>query len=187
MTADPAADPSPRALGESLAALAGQLADLRDQIRAINDRLDQAGLRAGLNLAARFEDLAQIVAGALDAAAPRGPFAPYWIDLDRDTYRARLADLRRWADTVLRQHYGGYELRDCWPHHTHAVWELSTLAAEWHRTYSGTRPDLARALEFHDRWLPGAMRRISGITGKCMPQCVLLRDRGDWAARPGYR
>jgi hypothetical protein len=187
MTADPAADPSPRALGESLAALAGQLADLRGQVRAINERLDQAGLRAGLNLADRLEDLAQIVADALDAAAPRGPATPYWIGLDRDTYHARLAELRQWAETVLRQHYGGYELRDCWPGHIHAVWELSTLAAEWHRTYSGTRPDLARALEFYDRWLPGTMRRITGITGKCMPQCVLLRGPGDRAVRPGYR
>ena len=154
MTADPPAEPSPRALGESLAA--------------------------------RFEDLAQTVADALDAAAPHGPAAPSWIGLDRDTYHARLAGLRHWADTVLRQHYGGYELRDCWPRHIHAVWELSTLAAAWHRTYGGTHPDLARALEFHDRWLPGTMRRITGITGKCMPQCVLLRGPGDWAARPGY-
>jgi hypothetical protein len=76
MTADPSAEPSPRALGESLAALAGQLANLRGEIRVINERLDQAGLRAGLNLAARFEDLAQTVVGALDAAAPRGPAAP---------------------------------------------------------------------------------------------------------------
>ena len=123
-------EPSPRALGESLAALAAQLADLRSEIRAINTQLDQAGLRADLNLPARFEDLAQTVAEALDAAAPRGPAAPYWIGLDRDTNAVRLADLRRWADTVLRQHYGGYELRDCWPRHIHAVWELSTLAAE---------------------------------------------------------
>ena len=95
MTADPPAEPSPRALGESLAALAVQVADLRGQVRAINERLDQAGLGVGLDLAARFEDLAQIVADALDAAAPHGPSAPYWIDLDRNTYRARLADLRR--------------------------------------------------------------------------------------------
>jgi hypothetical protein len=67
------------------------------------------------------------------------------------------------------------ELRDCWPRHIHAVWELSTLAAEWHHAYGGTRPDLARALEFYDRWLPGTMRRISGITGKCIPHCVMLR------------
>ena len=179
MTADPPAEPSPRALGESLAALAAQLADLRGEIRAINERLDQAGLRADLNLADRFEDLAQTVADALDAAAPRGPAAPYWIGLDRDTYHARLVDLQRWADTVLCQHYGGYELRDCWPRHIHAVWELSTLAAEWHRTYSGSRPDLARALEFYDRWLPNTMRRIAGMTRACMTQCVMLRRPGD--------
>ena len=183
----PQAEPSGRALGESLAALAVQVAALRGQVSLINKRLDRAGLRGDLDLAAKFEDLARTVADALDAAAPCGPAAPYWIGLDRDTYAARLADLRRWADTVLRQHYGGYELRDCWPRHIHAVWELSTLAAEWHRTYSGTRPDLARALEFHDRWLPGTMRRVNAITGKCVPQCVLLRCPGDRAARPGYR
>ena len=175
MTGDQSAEPSPRALGESLAALAAQLADLRGEIRAINERLDQAGLRADPNLAARFEDLAQTVTDALEAAAPRGPAAPYWIGLDSDTYATRLADLRQWADTVLRQHYGGYELRDCWPRHIHAVWELSTLAAEWHRTYGGTRPDLARALEFYDRWLPNTLRRIADMTRGCMPQCVMLR------------
>jgi hypothetical protein len=187
MTAAPPAEPSPRALGESLAALAGQAADLRDQIHAINSRLDSAGLRDDLNLAARFEELARTVAGTLEAAAPRGPAAPYWIGLDRDTYHARLADLRRWADTVLRQHYGGYELRDCWPRHIHAIWELSTLAAEWHRVYAGPRPDLARALEFYDRWLPGTMRRITEITRACMPQCVMLSGPDDWAAVPRHR
>ena len=175
MTAGTSAEPSPRALGDSLAALAAQVADLRSEIRAINARLDQAGLRADLNLAARFEELAQTVADALDAAAPRGPAAPYWIGLDRDTYATRLADLQRWADTALRQHYGSYELRDCWPRHIHAIWELSTLAAEWHRTYSDSRPDLARALEFYDRWLPGTMRRIADMTRACVPQCVMLR------------
>ena len=181
MTAALPAEPSPRALGESLAALATQIADLRGQIRTISGRLDQSGLSAGVNLAARFEELAQTVTGALEAAAPRGPAAPYWIGLDRDTYHARLADLRHWADTVLSQHYGGYELRDCWPRHIHAVWELSTLAAEWHRTYSGSRPDLARALEFYDRWLPNTMRRIAGMTRACMTQCVMLRRPGDTA------
>jgi hypothetical protein len=183
----PPGEPSPRALGESLAALAAQVADLRGQVHAINGRLDQAGLSAEVDLAARFEDLAQTVADALDAAAPRGPAAPYWIGLDRDTYTARLADLRRWADVVLRQQYGGYELRECWPRHTHVIWELSTLAAEWHRTYRSPRPDLSRALEFHDRWLPGTMRRITGFTRTCTPQCVTLRSTGDRAALPKYR
>ena len=72
----PQAEPSARALGESLAALAVQVAALRGQVAQINQRLDQAGLRGGLDLAARFEELAQTVADTLDAAAPRGPAAP---------------------------------------------------------------------------------------------------------------
>ena len=183
----PPAEPSPRALGESLAALAAQLADLRGQVRA-----DQRPARPGR--APRRREPGRPVRGPgpdrrrhARRRRPRGPAAPYWIGLDRDTYATRLADLRRWADIVLRQQYGGYELRDCWPRHTHAIWELSTLAAEWHRTYRAPRPDLARALEFYDRWLPGTMRRITDITRACMPQCVMLRGPGDRAARPGYR
>jgi hypothetical protein len=188
MTTAPPADPTPRALGESLAALAGQLADLRSQVHDLSQRVDQAGLDPDLNLAARFDELAHTVADALDTVAPRGPAAPYWIGLDRDTYRVRLADLRHWVDTVFRPNYGGYELRDCWPRHVQAIWELSTLAAEWHHTYTGARPDLARALEFYDRWLPGAMRRITDMTRTCMPQCATLHGRGDWTVRPaGYR
>ena len=171
----PQAEPSPQALGESLAALAVQVAAVRGQIARINQRLDQAGLRGDLDLAARFEELAQTVADALDAAAPRGPAAPYWIGLDRQAFGAQLAELRRWADTVLRQHYSGYELRDCWPSHIHAIWELSTLAAAWHHAYDGQRPDLARALEFYDRWLPGTMRRIAAITRTCVPECAMRR------------
>ena len=186
MTADPAADPSPLALGESLAALAVQVAALARPGPRHQHPARPGRAPPGLDLAARFEDLAQTVTDALDAASPRGPAAPSWIGLDRDTYTTQLADLRRWADTVVGQHYGGYELRDCWPRHIHAIWELSTLAAEWHRTYSGKHPDLARALEFYDRWLPGTMRRIAGITRQCVPQCVMLRAPGGWAARPGY-
>jgi len=73
------------------------------------------------------------------------------------------------------------------PPRIHAVWELSTLAAEWHHAYGGTRPDLVRALKFYDRWLPGTMRRITHITRTCIPNCVTLRSPSDRAARPGYR
>jgi hypothetical protein len=136
---NPQAEPPAQALGESLAALAVQVAALRGQIAMVNQRLDQAGLRGDLDLAARFEELAQTVAGALDAAAPRGPAAPYWIGLDRPGFDAQLAELRQWADTVLRRDHGGYELRDCWSSHIHAIWELSTLAAAWHHAYGGQR------------------------------------------------
>jgi len=42
------------------------------------------------------------------------------------------------------------------------------------------------ALEFYDRWLPGTMRRITGITGTCMPHCVMLSGPGDWAAHEPF-
>ncbi len=42
-------------------------------------------------------------------------------------------------------------------------------------------------LEFHDRWLPGTMRRITSITRECRTQCVTLRSPSDWPARPSYR
>ena len=74
---DPQAEPSARALGESLAALAVQVAALRGQVAQTNKRLDRAGLRGDLDIAARIEELAQTVADALDAAAPRGPAAPF--------------------------------------------------------------------------------------------------------------
>ena len=112
---------------------------------------------------------------ALDAASPRGPAAPYWLDLDREAYAAQLAELKQWVDTVLRPNYGGYELRDGWPTHNLVIWKLSNLAAEWHRTYSGKLPDLPRALEFYERWLPGTMRRVSEYTRACIGQCSASR------------
>ena len=158
-------------------ALAAQVADLRGQVAQVNQRLDRAGLRGDLDLVARFEELARSVADTLDAAAPRGSTAPSgsaWTS--RHTWPS-WPSCGAGPSTVLRQHYSGYELRDCWPCHLHAVWELSTLAAAWHHAYGGQRPDLARALEFYDRWLPSTMRRVAHITRACDPDCVTRRRR----------
>ena len=53
--------------------MAVQVAARRGQVTLLNQRLDRAGLRGDLDLAASFEELAQTVADTLDAAAPRGP------------------------------------------------------------------------------------------------------------------
>ena len=88
----------------------------------------------------------------LDAAAPRGPCSPVLDRPGRDTYHARLADLRRWAGTVLCQHYGGTSCGTAGP-------VISTpsgtvyLAAEWHGTYSGRPPRPGPGLNSTYRWL----------------------------------
>ena len=154
-------EPSPS--GDA-AALAVQVAALRGQVRLIFARLNMAGITGDLNLADQFAELARAVTQALDSP-PRGPAAPYWIGPDPADHARQLTELRQWTDTILRREYGGYQLRGCRANHPHAIWELSTLAAGWHRTYSRNRPDVDRALEFHDRWLPATMRRVGDITG----------------------
>ena len=156
------------------AALAVQVAALRGQVRLVFARLDKAGITGDLNLAGQFAELARAVTQALDSP-PRGPAAPYWIGPDPAGHAGRLTGLRQWADTILRREYGGYQLRGCRANHPHAIWELSTLAAEWHRAYSRNRPGLDRALEFHDRRLPATMRRVGDITRRCNPECAARR------------
>jgi len=166
--------PEPSPSGEAIVRLAVQVAALRGQVRLIKERLDRAGLTGDLNLADRLDELARTVTDALDSP-PHGPAAPCWTGLNPADRASQLTELRQWADTVLRREYGGYQLRGCWANHPHAIWELSTLAAEWHRTYNRRQPSLDRALEFHDRWLPGTMRRIADITRRCNPECAARR------------
>jgi hypothetical protein len=178
MTSPP--DPSPAA---NTAEVAAQVAALRGQVAALKTRLDNDVIGKHLvalaeikRLRSQMNELAQTMiqpqTETRDGRRPHGPAAPYWIDLSPQDHASQLAELRQWADTVLSREYGGYQLPDCWPNHPHAIWELSTLAAEWHRTYSDSRPSLDRALEFHDRWLPGTMRRIADITRRCNPECA---------------
>jgi hypothetical protein len=178
--------PEPAPTADAAAALAAQVASLRGQVRAIFARLDRAGLTGDRNLAAELTGLAQLVTQALDTR-PNGPAAPYWIGLSPEDRAARLAELRQWADTILRREYGGYPLPACWASHPHAIWELSTLAAEWQRTYDRKSPDLNRALEFNDRWLPGTMRRVADITRKCNPECITRQRSPAYSRHPGQQ
>jgi hypothetical protein len=173
--------PEPIPAGD-IAGMAAQITALAGQVAALKTRLDNdvigkhlAALAEIKRLRSQVTELAQTVTETRDSDSRRGPAAPYWIGLDPAEHAAQLAELRQWTDTVLRREYGGYQLPACWANHPHAIWELSTLAAEWHRTYTRTQPSLDQALEFHDRWLPGTMRRIADITRRCNPECAARR------------
>ena len=180
--------PEPPPTGDP-AALAAQITNVRGQVAALKTRLDNDVIGKQLvalteikRLRDQVTELARAATETHDSDRQHGPAAPYWIGLSPQDHASQLAELRQWADTVLRREYGGYQLPACWANHPHAIWELSTLAAEWHRTYSDSRPSLDRALEFHDRWLPGTMRRIADITRRCNPECAARRP----VPKPAY-
>jgi hypothetical protein len=172
---DHSADPATlgRLVG-SVGALTQQVADIRRRLETVTRRLDQAELdqlAARLaDLDSRFGEFAGTINDALDAAAPKGPSAPRWDNLDPAARAAQLDALRTWVGNILIPVYvvgGGYTLADCWAQHPQAVWELGTIAVAWSRAYLRRRPDLALALDWHDRWLPGAMRRLEDATRRC--------------------
>jgi hypothetical protein len=200
---DRSARPAPSPPYETVAALAAevaklrtleaQVADVRADARFAKAAIDRAGLglaadmRAKIGrltadldvLAAQVEQLAQDLADAVETGQLRVQ-APTWVGLSDDDRAAQLAQLRTWVDGILIPSYTPPEgtLRPCWPRHMSAVWELSTLAAEWKRIYKARSRDLQGALDFHDRWLPGALRRVREALRSCTDeQCARYLKR----------
>jgi hypothetical protein len=167
---------------ETLAALAGQVADLRDTLAAqIGDlrdtvnrlrtfvmqwdaRLESEGIGATLLLRTEVKHLAEALDEALLAYRLKPPPAPYWLRLEAGEHHERLAVLRGWVEKFLRVEYPDYtsSLPACWASHPEAIWELSTLMTEWLRIYGDERNrDLGAALWWHERWLPGVIGRLA--------------------------
>jgi hypothetical protein len=113
-------------------------------------------------LGEKVEALAAALANAVDQGKLEAPAAPRWDDLDQAEEAAQIAALRGWVNGVLRVQYPEYTLPACWEAHRAALWELGNLHAEWRRVYGDPRGvDLESALWFHERWLPGAVNRLS--------------------------
>jgi hypothetical protein len=170
---------------ETLAALAAQIADIRAKVTYLDAVIDRAGLLAAGDIRRRVSrlttDLGRLAsqveaqAASLAKALTAGPRAqaPTWAGLSPEDRDKQFAELTGWVDGMLRPSYPDSAPAACWPNHWQAIWELSTLAAEWRRIYQQPAPHLAGALDFHDRWLPGVARRLAAIqadctTGRCM-------------------
>jgi len=161
---------------ESLEALAAQVADLRGRVMGLQASVEQARMAGGGKLREQLAELSRTVAELMDeGTVPRIP-APVWEGLDPAERAAQLAELMEWVTGFLLVNYPHTPLRSCWDSHTAALWELSTLRAEWRRVYDRKRPDLAGALAWHDRWLPGAGSRLEKILKDCKGSCALLRS-----------
>ncbi len=164
-----------------LAALMAQIADIRAKVTELNALADRAGLHAAGDIRRRVTRLRADLGKLQDEVTAQGASlakllatsaqtqAPTWIGLSPDQHRAQLAELAQWVDSVLQPSYPASAPAPCWSHHWQAIWELSTLAAEWHRIYTQPTTDLAGALDWHDRWLPGVARRLAAIQADCTP------------------
>jgi hypothetical protein len=179
---------------ETVAALAAQVGELRqlaDSLKATVTRWDarlEQEVGGGLVLRLEVKKLREEVAGlaatlsaALDSGKLKLPLAPRWDSLDPDEEATQLAALRAWVDGFLTVEYPGYPLTACWPAHREALWELGALHAEWQRINADAARavDLAGALSFHERWLPGVLSRLTRSIGCDAAGCRL--------AAPGRR
>ena len=153
---------------DELAALRAQVQDLRAAIVKCAARVDREStggvllLRVEIKhlkeaLAALQEDVAELVEAREIAKTP----APCWLELDDATRASQFTKLTQWVNDILLAQYPSGKLAECWPNHPEAIWELSTIAAEWHRVYDDPENrNLAAALLWHDKWLPGALARL---------------------------
>jgi hypothetical protein len=156
----PAAPDEVRALRESLAQFVVQLTALRGNLKITREefaeRLDQ--LR---------EDLDQI-----SANAPQGPPAIAWWTLDDQQREQARTALATFTAEVLRRWYPSYmaEVAPCILSHPEGLVELGNICGEFRRVYpQDRRASLDGALNLHERYLPGVIRRLSAVTRSCGP------------------
>jgi hypothetical protein len=168
---------------DPLTALAGQLEELREEIRQERGQLARTQGELGAVRARLEGETSQTAMLRLDVKHQRErldkaiaarqlkpPPAPWW-EFGSDEARAMMAELHEWVETWLRPNFADYltRLPACWPRHGAAAWELATLRAEWIRVYDTEEEedrDLQGALALLDRFLPNTLSRL-GEAIKC--------------------
>lgn len=171
-------EPDPlAALAAQLEELRGQLARSQGEIGALRERLTGETSRNAMTLL-EVKQLRGELADALDKRKLKPPPAPWLLGAEAET-RALLGGLRAWVEKFLRPNYPEYVARlpECWAAHGPALWELATLRTEWDRIYADEENrDLAGALNWHDRLLPGVLNRLADAI-KCGPGMCQARRR----------
>ena len=131
------------------------------------------------------------VAENIATAQGHGPVS-WWPDLATGDSRAEaLESLGAWMDEVLRaRHPEMYNrLGACWYQHPDVLDELTALRSAWYAAYRDPEAPATAAIEWHDRWLPGAMRRCraairargcKGRHERVAPATVPFMDRQDF-------
>jgi hypothetical protein len=147
---------------------AGAVAGLAREIEALRQSIDT--LRG---LPSRVDEVAELVAQLADAvnASPTvGGAVASWLDLatEVDTTHAVLGELLAWMQVVyLRYPDAAAGLPDCWLWHPDVVEELLWLMQARLAAYRDDKAAVSLAGDWHDRYRPGVVRRITSTAGRC--------------------
>lgn len=166
-------EPSARevALAAEVERLARQIAAYQAAQEARTARVEEAIL----NLTRAVSALTQRAQAAPPAGAWMWPAVPDGQQAGPDgpplmtgpQAAARLDGLRAWLARVYLR-YPNAALPSCWAWHPEVVEELLWLQAAHYEAYCGPQASGRSAGDWHDRYLPGVVRRISkGPAGRC--------------------
>ena len=163
----------------SVAALAIHLSGLRHDVESLTAKVDalastqqdHATVLADITeLRNEVEQILAILTDNDDVS----PAAWFWLTMTDHERTKRLSELADWVETVLRKQYPDYladQIRPCWPNHPEARWELAWLYQLWTRAYLAKQPSPKDAADWHDRWTPGVIRRLSDVMSQCDGTC----------------
>ena len=146
------------------------LAGLASEVESVRRRMEPLH-----GLPARMEQLVTMVERLSDELedflSRSGPAAiPSWLMLPTNTATVQtvLEDLTAWLDAVfLRYPDATTALPDCWLWHPDVVEELLWCQHAWLAAYQGPAASVALAGDWHDRYRPGVVRRITHSAGRC--------------------
>jgi hypothetical protein len=161
---------------------AGAVAGLAREIEALRQAIDKLPIDKLPGLPARLNELAGLVAQlaeATTAATSEVGGVPSWLDLpaDVDAAYAVLGELLSWMQVVyLRYPDAAAGLPDCWLWHPDVVEELLWLMHAWLAAYRDDKAPMSLAGDWHDRYRPGVVRRITSNAGRCSLENHQPRD-----------
>jgi hypothetical protein len=163
----------------AVAALASQLSGLRRDVESLATRVDTlantqqehvAVLDDITELRHQVEQILAVLTEQDDVSLGEG----FWLTMTEQQHDEKSGELLDGVETVLRTQYPDYlasQIRPCWPNHPEARWELAWLYQLWSLAYLAKRTAPKDAADWHDRWCPGVIRRLSQVMRQCEGIC----------------
>ena len=168
----------------STAALAVRVDGLRREVESLAAKVDvltvtQQAHATVLNDVAQLRSQVEQILVLLAEQDARSPGAWFWLTMTEQERIEKHGELLDWVESVLRRQYPDYladRIRPCWPNHPEARWELACLYQLWSLAYLVKRPAPRDAADWHDRWSPGVIRRLSEVMRRCEGACQRQSD-----------